>query len=556
MDINAPVIIAGGGPVGMCLAIDLALRGIATVLVEPRRGGDFLQAKANMTNIRSMEFFRRWGMADALRANDHVGPEVQRDVSIVTRLNGHLVHHWPKTYESRDALAFAAELGEWAPNECIEKTLYDRANELPLIDRRYESEVTDFTQDAEGVTVSVSGPQGSYELKGLYLAIADGARSRLRREVLNVRMEGKPNLAVAFSWNFRAPDLPRLWKAGPMVSMVYFYNEDRGADVLLPQEGTHRFTYFCAPVPAGVDGDNWDDVKAMLFRAVGEEFDAEPISGRQFRMHSLMAPRFDYGRALLLGDAAHQVSPQGGFGMNLGVLGAADLGWKLQAMIEGWGGPFLLPSYTTERREAVQFCQRGAEQNQAAGAPELVRDGIELDGPEGDAVREAVSQDIVIAKTQQFKSMGGQLGYSYTLSNIIYRDAGRPVQPDFRNYTPSAMPGNRAPHHWLGDGTSLYDHFGHGFTLLVLGDFDSSVLLAQAKARGIPVAVLQPAGEDREKLLALYKCTGTLIRSDHIICWHGDALPDVARLLDVITGNLTYAPATATVAPSPVTQGA
>lgn len=538
---TAPVIIVGGGPVGLCLAIDLAQRNIRSLVLEQRKHGDFLQAKANMTNVRSMELFRRWGMADALRANDHVSPQVQRDVSIVTRLNGHLVHHWPKTYEARDALAFAAELGEWAPNECIEKTLSDRADQLPLIERRHQHTVTSFVQDDDGVTVYARGPDGDIQIDGEYVVVANGARSHLRREMLNVRMEGRPNIAIAFSWNIRAPNLHKLWKAGPIVSMAYFYNEDRGGDVLLPQEGLERFTYFCAPIPPGVDGDKWEDVKAMLFRAVGEEFEVEPISGGEFRMHSLAAPRFDYGRALLAGDAAHLVSPQGGFGMNLGVLGAADLGWKLQAMLEGWGGPALLPSYTTERREAVLFVQKAAEQNQAAGAPELVQDGIEKPGPEGDAIRKSVSDEIVKYKTQQFKSMGGQLGYSYTLSNIIYRDGGPTVVPDFRNFTPSARPGNRTPHAWLQDGSSLYDHLGNGFTLLELDDFDAASLLTAAQARRIPVSRLKIEGADREALRGLYPHKATLIRSDHIICWHGDALPDdVSRLLDTITGHLSY----------------
>lgn len=119
--VDAPVVIAGGGAVGMALAIDFALRNVASIVIEERQRGEFIPAKANMTNIRSMEYFRRWGMADQLRRNDRVSPEVQRDVAIVTRLTGYLVHHSPKTYEARDALQFAAELGEWAPNWTIEK---------------------------------------------------------------------------------------------------------------------------------------------------------------------------------------------------------------------------------------------------------------------------------------------------------------------------------------------------------------------------------------------------------------------------------------------------
>lgn len=535
-----PVIIAGGGQVGVALAIDLALRNIASVIVETRRDGEFIPAKANMTNIRSMEHFRRWGIADRLRENDCVSEEVHRDVTFVTRLTGHLVHHFPKTYEAKDALAFAAETGEWAPNRAIERTLYERAKQLPLISRIFESEVIDFVQDEGGVSARVAGPEGLTTLHGQYLVLATGARSPMRRSLLNVRMLGKPNLGRAFSWHVRAPEIKNLWKAGPVASMVYFYNDDRSDDLLIPQnEDATEFLYYSCPMPEGFDGDNWDDVRTLLYGAVGAKFDVEPISGGSFSLHSLLAPRFDFGRVLLAGDAAHMVSPQGGFGMNLGIGDAADLGWKLAAVIQGWGGDQLLPSYSIERREAVKLCQRGSEENQEMQAHSLVLEGIEEEGPAGEAVRAEVSRLIVEKKTQQFKSMGGQLGYSYTASNIIVRDSGPPVKPLFRTFTEAARPGNRAPHRFLADGSALYDHIGLGYTLLVLDDFDVDPWLSIAHKRGIPLAVFAPGdAEDVRLLREVYKESATLIRSDHHIAWHGSVQPrDIEQVLKIVSGN-------------------
>lgn len=534
-----PVIIAGGGPIGVALGIDLALRNIPCLIIEARGDGELIPAKANMTNVRSMEHFRRWGIAERHRANDCVSPEVQRDVTFVTRLNGHLVHHFPKTYEATDALAFAAETGEWAPNRAIETTLYNRARELPLISRLFDSEALSFTQDPEGVTVQVATPRGTREIRGQYIVLATGARSPIRRDLLNVRMEGTPNLGRAFSWHIRAPEIKKLWKAGPVASMVYFYNADRSDDLLIPQnEDATEFSYYSCPMPEGFDGDNWDDVRKLLFGAVGAEFDVEPISGGSFSLHSLTAPRFDYGRAFLAGDAAHMVSPQGGFGMNLGIGDVADLGWKLQAVIQGWGGDQLLPSYSIERREAVLLCQRGSEENQAMQAHSLVLDGIEEPGPAGDAVRAEVSRLIVEKKTQQFKSMGGQLGYSYTASNIIVRDNGPAVKPLFREFKEAARPGNRAPHRFLADGSALYDHVGQGLTLMVLDDYETAPWEAIARKRGIPLEIFAPAdAADLEALRAIYR-TATLIRSDHHIAWHGHAQPsDIERILKIVTGN-------------------
>ena len=538
----APVAISGAGPVGMALAIDLALRGVASVLFEQRSEQERPVARANMTNVRSMEHFRRWGIADALRTNDPVSDEIQRDVAFVTRLNGHHIFDFPRAYEWSERLPIASEVAEWAPNEAIEKTLRDRVRSLPLIDLRFQNVAESFEQDEDGVTVVVDTPHGKQSVRAGYLVIAEGSRSRLRNQGLNVRMEGKPNLALSFLWHLYAPKLSELWQASPMVSMLFFYNEDRNADSLVPQSGTDHWAYFCSPVPDAVDGDDWEACRAMLFKAVGQEFEVEPLNGGTFWTHSMQAPRFDFGRVFLIGDSAHLVSPMGGFGMNIGIGDAADLGWKLAAVIDGWGGPMLLPSYSIERGEAARFILDGCERNQATGARELVRDGIEDDGQLGETVRHQVADDIRTQKSQQFKRMGGQLGYRYSSSPIIVRDETDEPPPSFADYVPSAAPGNRAPHYWLKDGSSLYDHIGPGFTLLVLGDIDAASLRKAAEARGIPLEVLTVAGPDLAGLRDLYHVSAAIIRSDHHVAWRGDQLPsDVDDLLDVITGGKAWA---------------
>jgi len=534
---NPTVAISGGGPVGMALAIDLALRGVAVVVFERRSEGARNLARANMTNVRSMEHFRRWGIADALRDNDPVSPLIKRDIAFVTRLTGHEIQRFANAYEWSERLPIAAEVAEWAPNEAIEKTLHDRIMTLPLIDLRLESEVESFCQDDDGVTIEVNTPAGRQTVIAEYLVVAEGSRSKLRNEVLNVRMEGKPDLARSFLWHIKAPRLADLWRATPMASMLLFYNEDRAGDSLVPQSGTDHWAYFCSPLPDHVDGDDWDTCRKMLFRAIGEEFDVEPLDGGEFMTHSMQAPRYDFGRVALIGDSAHLVSPMGGFGMNIGIGDAADLGWKLAALIEGWGGPMLLPSYSIERGEAARFILEGCERNQAVGAAELVREGVEADGPDGDAVRALVAQDIETQKSRQFKRMGGQLGYRYSSSPIIARERTQPPPPSFEDYVPSAAPGNRAPHHWLADGSSLYDHLGWGFTLLALGNADTATAVAAAAGRGFPLQVLTPAEPDRTALADLYGSSLTLIRSDHHVAWRGDQLPDdIQGLLDVVTG--------------------
>ncbi len=539
--VDAPVIIAGGGPVGSSLAIDLALRGVSSIVLERRERGKPFMLRTNMTNVRSMEHFRRWGMADALRKNDPVPEDIQRDVSFVTRLNGHLILNLPRAYEWSEPLPFASEVAEWAPNEGIEKTMWARVAELPLIDYRNENEVVTFAQDGDGVSVGVQGPDGTrYTIRGDYLVLADGSRGNLRR-ILNVRHEGR-TLAMSLSWHFRSRQLKEVWSAGPVVSMVYIYNEDRGSYLITPQ-GPDTWQYFAGPTPEGIDGDDWEQVKGLIFKAVGQEIDVEPLSGGAFAENSTLAPRLDFGRVMLAGDAAHMVSPQRGFGMNSGIGDAADLGWKLAALVQGWGGPALIPSYSIDRREAVRFIQLGSEANHALGAIELVQDGIEAEGPEGDAVREAVKQDILERKLVQFKRMGGQLGYRYSASPLIVRDGTERhlPEPTFADYTPCAAPGYRAPHLWLADGSSLYDHFGLGFTLLDLGGVDATELAKRAEARGIPLVVFTPDEADREPLLDLYERRAALVRSDHHVAWRGDELPtEIERLFDIVTGHASW----------------
>ncbi len=521
----------------MALAIDLGLRGVPVVVFERRPAGAHVLARANMTNVRSMEHFRRWGIADALRDNDPVSPLIQRDIAFVTRLAGYEILRFPNAYEWSERLSIASEVGEWAPQGAIEKTLHDRIASLPLVDLRLETEVESVHQDDSGVTIEVRTPIGRESVTADYLVVAEGSRSRLRNEVLNVRMEGKPELARSFLWHVKAPGLADLWRATPMASMLIFYNEDRACDSLVPQSGTDHWAYFCSPLPDHVNGDDWETCRKMLFRAIGEEFDVEPLDGGEFITHSMQAPRFDFGRIALAGDSAHLVSPMGGFGMNIGIGDAADLGWKLTALIEGWGGPTLLPSYSIERGEAARFILEGCERNQAVGAAELVRNGIEDDGPHGDEVRTAVARDIEIQKSRQFKRMGGQLGYRYSSSPIIARDSTEEPPPSFEDYVPSSAPGNRAPHHWLADGSSLYDHLGWGFTLLTLGDVSTAKAVKASAARAIPLRVLAPEEPDRSALAELYSCPLTLIRSDHHVAWRGDRLPeDVDGLLDVVTG--------------------
>ncbi|MGE0216825.1 FAD-dependent monooxygenase [Mycolicibacterium sp.] len=533
---SAPVVIVGGGPVGIGTALELARHGVRTVILEARGPGEYNYARTNLTNLRSMEHFRRWGIADRLRDNDPVSEEFGRGISYVTALNGHVVVDLAQVFAFGTTVPFASDRPEWAPNDAIEKTVHDAAVEHPLIDIRFGCRVTGFQERDEAVHVTYTDPGGAVAtVAAPYLVAADGSRSFVRK-ALGIRMEGVPDLAYCSLWHLRAPDLDTRMAVGKS-SFFMFINEFRDNAMLLAQ-GDDRYEFGFFPKP-GEDADDWDRARQVLIRNVGFEFDATPISGGAVMIHSLLAPEFRHGRILLAGDAAHLISPMGGFGMNLGIGDAADLGWKLAAVLQGWGGPTLLDSYARERRPVIAWIQNECLHNTERSAESFTRDGISADTADGAALRTVVGEEISTVKSAEFESFGAQLGTHYHGSPIVVPDGTVPPALSQGVYEPSATPGCRAPHVWLDDQTSLYDRFGAGFTLLVIGEqpIDTSAFETAAKDRGMPLDVLTLPRAD---LRGLYGAELVLIRPDQYVAWRADSVPtDVDSVLDTVRGAVS-----------------
>lgn len=527
------VVVAGAGPVGMAVAIELALRGIRVLICEPRGAGDYATARVNLTNGRSMEHFRRWGIADRLRANDPVPGKVIRDLTMSTRANGHIIFNAEGGNEWREPLPIAADMPEWAPFQAIEKTLRERLLELPNIRFIPHSAIVDFNQDENGVDIVYEEGGVSRNVRADYFIIADGPQSEQRKK-LNLRLEGE-TLFYNLSWHFRAPALAGLFEKTQLSSMTFFINEDAFGDILVPQSAEDHWVYLMSPVPEGLDPNNWDEVKAMMFRSVGQEFETFDAQGNVWGSHARMSRTFNFGRAFLIGDAAHLTPPFGGFGMNMGIGDAADLGWKIAAVLQGWGGPQLLDTYTLERRDVCQFIIDGSSHNNKVWGKALVKPHLEEDSERGEKVRAEVRDFIIREKTQQFRSLGAQFGYRYAGSPIVVSDGSEPPPLTYGDYVPSSVPGCRTPHVWLSPGDSLYDHFGDGFCLLALdASAETAPLEAAAAEAGLPLKVWRL---DHEGVRAAYDRALTLIRPDQHVAWRGDALPeDCGQLIDIVRG--------------------
>jgi hypothetical protein len=299
----------------------------------------------------------------------------------------------------------------------------------------------------------------------------------------------------------------------------------------------HGLWFLIAPrLPGGTDLGRVD-AKALVRRACGIEFDLEIVHADPWTAHRLIAERYGIRRVFLAGDACHLHPPSGGHGMNMGIGDAVDLGWKLAATLQGWGGPGLLDTYGLERKPVHRRVIDAAVESYALVGSELVREDIEQRGATGVRVRKEVGELILKHKLPEFRSLGLVLGYRYRESPIIVSDGTDPTPEQVTEYRPSAHPGCLAPHLWLEDGSSLYDHFGAGFTLLLGGKspMDHAAGLRQAAAaKGIPLKVF-PVAE--QAFAALYGADLALVRPDQHVAWRGNRLPgDAQELLDRVRG--------------------
>jgi hypothetical protein len=276
--------------------------------------------------------------------------------------------------------------------------------------------------------------------------------------------------------------------------------------------------------PAGLkEGETLskDQAAALIAKTTGINLPFEILSADEWAASELLADKYRDGRIFLAGDACHLHPPYGGYGMNMGIGDGVDLGWKLAALLKGWGGPVLLDSYEQERRTVHRRVIEEAVANLPAILDQPTRKMLESESSEGDAMRRRVGEGLQISKTREFHTLGTVLGLSYENSPIIESDGSLPPDNRGQHYEASAHPGCLAPHAWLPDGTSLYDHFGEGFTLLVDQHADEDSIAAgraEAQALHIPFKIERPAGIDIAKL---YGANLTLIRPDQHVAWRG-----------------------------------
>ncbi|MDA8312253.1 MAG: FAD-dependent monooxygenase [Actinomycetota bacterium] len=533
------MLIVGGGPVGLTLAIELGQQGVRCLLIDKREAPGRLP-KMERCNPRTMENFRRMGIADEVRRAGL--PEwVPMDVFICigSVLDPPLVHHrYPSVKEYKEKIlavndgSLPLEPYQLISQYTLEPVLRRIAEATPGVSVRFGHELVGFHQDDDGVTADVVDPAGrKLEVRCRFLAGCDGGASVVRQE-LGIELQGETRRRLCQAL-FRCDALFDLL---PHKGRHYHMADDKWSFMIV-QDDTRHFS-----LHATVDEQGSTEAMQRIFESIiGRPLDYETLYVGFWTQRLMLADRYREGRVFLAGDSAHLVIPTGGLGMNTGAADATDLAWKLAGVLHGWGGPGLLDAYELERRpvgaRAVRASRRaavGRERWRAAWRPEVADDT-----PEGRRARAELAR--VAEEEQRWSNdlLGIELGYRYTPSPLVASEPGEGPDDESFCYAPTTWPGARLPHVWLDEGDALHDHLGRCFTLLALRGAptaEADGLAAAFRRLGAPFATYHVRSKAAETVYEGYPLL--LVRPDLHVAWRGHELPDPDTLAARVTGRV------------------
>jgi 2-polyprenyl-6-methoxyphenol hydroxylase-like FAD-dependent oxidoreductase len=542
--LEASVLVVGGGPVGLTLAMDLASRGVDVTVIETRYAGEPPNVKCNQVSARSMEVFRRLGIAGKIR-DTGLPPEFRNDVSCCVSATGRELSRIKLPSRAGRVRGEKGDDGAWPTAEWphrinqlfLEPLLFAHAAAQPRIRILNRTEFLEFSQDENGVTAAARNLASgeTITIACRYLAGCDGGRSAVRRGI-GAKLAGIEVVQRVQSTYFRAPKLMSMLPGEP--AWMYLAFNPRRCGTMMSIDGKerwliHNFLYNNEPDYDSVDRD-WS-IRSIL--GVGPDFEYEIISKEDWIGRRLVADRFQNGRVFIAGDAAHLWIPHAGYGMNAGIADAADLAWMLAAVLQGWAEPALLDAYQAERQpitDQVSHFAFNMSKSVSQQRREISAD-IERDDAVGEATRAQIGREAYDLYVQQQCCGGLNFGYFYADSPVIAYDGAAPPPYSMGKFESSSVPGCRAPHFWLRDGRSLYDALGEGYGLI---RFDASVavdgIIAAAQRRGMPLVVLDI---DDAVTAKLYAGKLVLVRPDRHVAWRADAEPDGSlALIDHLRG--------------------
>jgi 2-polyprenyl-6-methoxyphenol hydroxylase-like FAD-dependent oxidoreductase len=532
----APVVIVGGGPVGLSLAAELAHHGTASVVLERRAEVSWLRPRAKTTSARTMEHLRRWGVAAELRRRAPLAVDWCQEVVFCTSVTGREITRFDRCF-GLDLVGseLVAEAGQQVGQPLVEQVLREFVQASERCELVTPVEVISVTEHDDEVVVEAREADGTVRtFHAPYVVGCDGATSVVR-EAMGAHYvgaeDGRPNLNMVF----RAPGLVDKAPHGPAIH--YWVLNPRRPGVVGPLDLDGL--WWCGA--AGVDPAVHDvDPAALICELLGIEIDVEVLSTDAWRARMLLADTYSKGRLFLAGDAAHQNPPWGGHGFNTGVGDAVNLGWKLAAVLGGWAPPALLDSYGDERMPIEELTIDVSRRNMSVLTPELADPRLFGTDEEFAEVLPEVAAAVQATKFGEFHSLSLVLGYHYEGSPIVAPDTVAVAQAASHGdnsedeYVPSAAPGHRLPHFWLDAATSVYDALGDEFT--VIGDTSDQGVIAlvnAASALGIPAEVLHV---DATSVTSRFGAPIVVVRPDQHVAWRGIAPDDAARTWRIATG--------------------
>ena len=543
-DLETSVLIVGGGPVGLTLAMDLSSRGVDVIVAELRHPGEPPSVKCNHVSARSMEVFRRLGVAQKLR-DAGLPADYPNDITYRTTSTGielSRIHIPCRRDRYRDR---SGPDGWWPTPEpphrinqiFLEPVLFEHAASLPRVKILNRTSIDDFEQDADGVTAQARDLEAGeiYSIRASFLVGCEGGKS-ITRHKIGAKYEGTPVIQRVQSTYIRAPELYE--RLHGRKSWMYLSLNPRRRGTLVAIDGRETWLIHNHLEEEETEFDSVDrDWAIRTILGVGPDFQYEVLNKEDWVGRRLVADKFRDRRAFICGDSAHLWIPYAGYGMNAGIADAMNLSWLLAAQFQGWAGPAVLDAYEAERQPITEQVSKFAMgfALQVMKHRKSVPPEIEAEGDTGNAARARIGQEAYDLNVIQYCCGGLNFGYFYEGSPIIAHDDGAPPSYTMNEFSPSTVPGCRTPHLWLVDGRSLYDALGPGYTLL---RFDPRVnvagLVAAASQRGVPFDVLDVVSPDAA---SVYDRKLVLSRPDQHVAWRGDAEPaDPMALIDLVRG--------------------
>lgn len=505
------VVIIGGGPVGVGLAIELGLKGITSAVVEKYETIQPIPKGQNLTQ-RTMEHFHFWGCEEELRN----ARTVPRGVGIGGLTNyGTLLNDYSYDWLNRAAVKdYYYSANERLPQYAMEAVLRTRAAEIEAIDLLYGFDGTDIVQDGEGVTVTATEHGGSEQrtLRGRYAVGCDGSHS-FARQATGIPQTLADHDRKMVLLVFTSTELHDLLERYPGKAFFNVLHPDHdGYWLFFGRVDLGTSWFFHAPVPADATEDNFD-FTGFVQQAVGQEIELSLDYIGFWDLRFALADTYRKGRVLIAGDAAHSHPPYGGYGVNSGLEDARNLGWKLAATLKGWAGAGLLDSYDAERRPVF-----------ASTASDFIGNYIEQDreflkrySPEKDLAEFRTAWSKRSEDTADVNSFEP----NYEGSPLVTGSPEGAVPSAKGTHEFKARPGHHLAPQVLPDGRNIFEVLGEGFTLISIKADNSLVegFRQSAETRKIPLKIVEADAPD---LILAYGASLILIRPDQFVAWSGD----------------------------------